>query len=57
MLNLLAGSRFMWLFVMLAFMGASWIAQMWARSETSPALQYAGLALYVVALLAVDVFG
>src|SRR5947207_196266 len=49
MLTMLAGSRISWLFVMLAFMGASWIAQMWARSETSPALQYAGLALYVVA--------
>jgi len=38
-----------WLIVMLAFMGASWLAQTWARSETAPAMQYAGLGLYVVA--------
>jgi FtsH-binding integral membrane protein len=44
----LAFSNFSWLFVLLAFMGASWVAQSWARSETSPALQYAGLGLYVV---------
>jgi FtsH-binding integral membrane protein len=37
------------LFVLLAFWGASYIAQVWARSETSAALQYAGLALYIVA--------
>jgi FtsH-binding integral membrane protein len=43
------GSRFGWLMIMLAFMGASWLAQTWARSETSPAVQYAGLGLYVVA--------
>jgi FtsH-binding integral membrane protein len=44
----LAFSNYSWLFVLLAFMGASWVAQSWARSETSPALQYCGLALYVV---------
>jgi FtsH-binding integral membrane protein len=38
-----------WLVVMLAFMGASWLAQTWARSETSSAMQYLGLGLYVVA--------
>jgi FtsH-binding integral membrane protein len=37
------------LFLMLAFWGASWLAQVWARSETSVGLQYLGLALYVVA--------
>jgi FtsH-binding integral membrane protein len=37
------------LLVLLAFWGASWIAQVWARSETSVALQYAGLGLYIVA--------
>jgi FtsH-binding integral membrane protein len=35
--------------VLLAFMGASWLAQVWARSETSRAMQYLGLGLYVVA--------
>jgi FtsH-binding integral membrane protein len=47
--GLLAASRFSWLIVLLMFMGASWLAQTWARSEASPGLQYAGLALYVVA--------
>jgi FtsH-binding integral membrane protein len=42
-------SQISWLFVLLAFMGASWLAQMWARSQTSRAMQYLGLALYVVA--------
>jgi len=43
------GSRYSWLLVLLAFMGASWVAQMWARSRTSSAMQYLGLGLYVVA--------
>lgn len=38
-----------WLIVMLAFMGAGWIARAWAHSETSVAMQYMGLGLYVVA--------
>jgi len=37
-----------WLLVLGAFMVASWVAQYWARSQTSPALQYLGLGLYVV---------
>jgi FtsH-binding integral membrane protein len=47
--GLLGGSRLSWLVVLAAFMGASWLAQYWARSQTSRALQYCGLALYVVA--------
>lgn len=43
------GSGMGFLVVLLAFMGASWLAQMWARSESSIGMQYAGLALYVVA--------
>ncbi len=43
------GGRFSWLIVMGAFMGAAYLAQYWARSATSPGLQYAGLGLYVVA--------
>ena len=34
---------------MLAFMGASWLAQTWAQSDSSPGMQYMGLGLYVVA--------
>ncbi len=37
------------LMLMFAFMGASWLAQTWARSETSRTLQYLGLCLFVVA--------
>jgi FtsH-binding integral membrane protein len=48
-LNLMFGGRFSWLIVMLAFMGAGWLAQVWASSETSVGLQYLGLALYIVA--------
>jgi uncharacterized protein len=32
-----------------AFIGVSWLADAWARSETSRAMQYLGLMLYVVA--------
>ncbi len=42
-------SGFGWLIVLGAFMGVSWMARMWAHSDTSPAVQYAGLGLYVLA--------
>lgn len=32
-----------WLIVLAAFMGASWLANHWAHSETSQAKQYLGL--------------
>lgn len=38
-----------WLVVLAAFIGVSWIADRWAQSDAGPAMQYAGLALYVVA--------
>lgn len=34
--------------LLIAFVGAGWLAQSWARSQTSPAMQYLGLGLYVV---------
>jgi FtsH-binding integral membrane protein len=37
-----------WLITLAAFMGISYLADRWARSETSPAMQYVGLGLYVV---------
>jgi FtsH-binding integral membrane protein len=43
------GSRFSWLFVLGAFMLVSWVAESWARSDTSRGVQYLGLGLYVVA--------
>ncbi len=42
-------SGYMWLVVMLAFMGVGYLAEYWAQSNTSRELQYAGLALYTVA--------
>ncbi len=47
-LGLLAG-RYSWLIVLGLFMGVSWLANSWAQSQTSRAMQYAGLILYVVA--------
>lgn len=38
-----------WLIVLAAFMGVSWLAERWAHSEASPAMQYLGLGLYVMA--------
>lgn len=38
-----------WLVVLLMFMGASVVARMWAQSQTSTAMQYMGLGLYVLA--------
>jgi len=38
-----------WLVVLGAFMGVSMLAQWWANSQTSRLMQYAGLALFVVA--------
>lgn len=38
-----------WLLVLGVFMGVSWMARSWANSNTSKAMQYAGLSLYVVA--------
>jgi FtsH-binding integral membrane protein len=43
------GTRFSWLLVLGAFMLVSWVATSWAQSGSSRALQYLGLALYVVA--------
>ena len=38
-----------WLLVLGMFMGVSWIAEKWARSDTSLGMQYLGLSLYVFA--------
>lgn len=49
MFQWLGASQYSWLIVLGLFMGASWLAQSWANSATSKAMQYAGLGLYVVA--------
>lgn len=43
------GGTYSWLIVLGLFMFVSWIANSWAMSATSVGIQYAGLALYVVA--------
>lgn len=43
------GGSMSWLLVLGAFMGVSWLASSWANSNTSTGMQYAGLALYIVA--------
>ncbi len=42
-------SGYMWLAVLGAFMGVSYVADRWARSGTSTGMQYLGLGLFVVA--------
>lgn len=44
----LAGG-YSWLIVLVAFMGVSALANWWANSQTSKAMQYVGLGLYTVA--------
>ena len=48
MRTLFAG-RYGWIAVVLGFTGVSWLANMWATSNASRQLQYAGLFLYVLA--------
>ncbi len=49
LMPMMMGSQFGWLIVMGLFMLVSWVANNWASSAVSPALQYMGLGLYVVA--------
>jgi FtsH-binding integral membrane protein len=43
----LAGSPVNWLILMVAFIGAGYLARYWAHASTSSAMQYLGLGLYV----------
>ncbi len=43
------GSRWGWMLVLFGFMGVSMLANWWANSQTSKAMQYMGLALYTIA--------
>jgi len=49
LIGTMLGSQYGWLLVLGAFMLVGWVAERWARSAVSPAKQYAGLAIYVVA--------
>jgi FtsH-binding integral membrane protein len=42
------GSPVSWLIMLAAFVGVGYLATWWAHTSTSPAVQYLGLALYVV---------
>lgn len=53
LLGLMGGNRWAPLLFIGAFMAVSWLARSWAQSDASPQLQYAGLALYVVAEAAI----
>jgi FtsH-binding integral membrane protein len=48
-LQLISTTPYAWLLVMGAFFVVSVVADRWAQSDTSPATQYAGLFLYVIA--------
>lgn len=43
------GGQWSWFIVLALFMGVSMLANWWANSQTSKAMQYLGLTLYVVA--------
>ncbi len=45
----MVSGRLSWLIVMVAFAGASYLANSWALSSQSRGMQYAGLGLYVLA--------
>jgi hypothetical protein len=49
MTPVMIASRFSWLAVLGAFMIISWVADRWARCGASKAMQYLGLAVYIVA--------
>ena len=43
------GGQWSWFMVLLAFMAVSMLANWWANSQSSKAMQYLGLALYTIA--------
>ena len=43
------GTSYSWLIVLAAVMGVSFMANMWANSQTSKPMQYMGLGLFIVA--------
>lgn len=49
LIGLMLGTRFSWLVVLGLFMGVGYVADRWARSDTSVGMQYLGLGLYVLA--------
>ena len=47
--EVLQGSKWIWLVVMALFIGVSYIADSWARSAISPEKQYLGLGIFIIA--------
>lgn len=48
-LGVLSQSKWSWLVVLAVFAGVSMLADKWARDDYSPAIQYAGLGIFIVA--------
>ena len=46
--QLMVSTQFSWLIVLALFMGVSWLANTWARSQTSIYMQYMGLVLFTL---------
>lgn len=46
--NVALATSWSWLIVIAAFVGVSWLADSWARNDTSKITQYLGLGLYVL---------
>ncbi|NNE99609.1 MAG: permease [Pyrinomonadaceae bacterium] len=46
--QLMVSTQFSWLIVLGLFMGVSWLANTWARSQTSIYMQYMGLVLFTL---------
>lgn len=49
MISLLSGGKYVWLAVLAAFTGVSYLANKWALTSVSLGKQYAGLGLFIVA--------
>jgi hypothetical protein len=49
LVSMMIGTRYGWLVVLGLFMGVGYIADKWARSDTSVGMQYVGLVVYVIA--------
>lgn len=49
LVQIMVGTRFGWLVVLGLFLAVSYVAESWAQSAISPATQYMGLGLYVLA--------
>ena len=54
--TILGPGQWTWLLVLGGYMGISYLAESWAKNPTSVGMQYAGLALYVLAFAMISTF-